>query len=39
MIDEGIQQRYDVRVDNAFKSYGNNAIINGMNMNVRSGSM
>lgn len=29
----------NVKVTNAFKSYGNNAVIDGLNMNVSSGSM
>lgn len=37
MIDENLQ--YDVKVQNAFKSYGENTILNGLNMNVTSGSM
>jgi len=37
MIDEGFQ--YDVKVINAFKSYGENKVFNGLNMNVKSGSM
>jgi len=37
MTDEEIQ--YDVRVINAFKSYGRHNVFNGLNMNVSSGSM
>lgn len=37
MIDEGFQ--CDVKVINAFKSYGGNTVFNGLNMNVMSGSM
>jgi len=37
MIDEEFQ--YDVKVINAFKSYGENNVCNGLNMNVTSGSM
>lgn len=31
--------QYDVIVENAFKSYENNSIINDLNMNVQSGAM
>lgn len=37
MIDENFQ--YDVKVRNAFKSYGENIVLSGLNMNVTSGSM
>lgn len=37
MVDE--ETEYDVTVENAFKSYGNNSIINGLNMKVNAGSM
>lgn len=38
MADEEIQ--YDVKVENTFKNYGGNAaVINGLYMNVKSGSM
>lgn len=37
MVDEEIQ--YDVKVVNAFKSYGSNNVINGLYMKVQSGSM
>ncbi|XP_060841435.1 ABC transporter G family member 23-like isoform X1 [Rhopalosiphum padi] len=37
MTDEEIQ--YDVRVINAFKSYGRHNVFNGLNMNVSSGSI
>lgn len=38
MVDEENTQ-YDVKVINAFKSYGENNVINGLNMNIKSGSM
>lgn len=37
MIDQVIQ--YDVKVENAFKSYGDNSVIKGLSMNVTPGSM
>jgi len=37
MTDEEFQ--YDVKVINAFKSYGRTKVFNGLNMNVASGSM
>lgn len=38
MTDEGIRQ-YDISVENAFKKYGKNSVINGLNMHVERGSM
>lgn len=37
MHDEEVQ--YDIKVVNAFKSFGEYNVINGLNMKVRSGSM
>lgn len=37
MVDEVTE--YDVKVENAFKNYGKNSVINGLNMNVNAGSM
>jgi len=37
-INEG-EIKYDIKVTNAFKKYGQNNIFNGLNMAVKSGSM
>lgn len=33
------ETRYDVKVENAFKSFGKNAVIKGLSMYVKSGAM
>lgn len=38
-MSEGDSVQYDIKVVSAYKSYGENNIINGLNMNVPSGSM
>lgn len=39
MADEENTTLYKIKVKNAFLSYGKNNVINGLNMNIKSGSM